>query len=118
MLPEERLNESEKNKAHCHNEDHAHDNCHHHIHSDVEKKAVLNRLSKIVGHVEAIKRMVENDEDCSQVLVQLAAVRSAVNSAGKVVLKNHLSSCIVEAIEDHDDESIMKLDKAIDKFIK
>lgn len=91
---------------------------HQHIHSDAEKKAIINRLSKIIGHVEAIKRMVENDEDCSQVLIQLAAVRSAVNGAGKVVLKNHLSSCIVDAIEENDEESISKLNIAIDKFIK
>ena len=90
----------------------------HHIHSKEEKKAILNRLSKAAGHIEAIKRMIENDEDCSQVLIQLAAVRSAINNTGKVVLKNHMNHCIVEAIEENDMETIRQLNDAIDKFIK
>ena len=70
------------------------------------------------GHLEAVKRMVERDEDCSEVLIQLAAVRSAINNTGKVILKNHLDHCIVEAIEQNDMETIRALDEAIDKFIK
>ena len=49
---------------------------------------------------------------------KLAAVRSAINSTGKVVLKNHLNHCIVEAVEEHDTEAIEKLNQAIDKFMK
>ncbi|MFR6330551.1 MAG: metal-sensing transcriptional repressor [Eisenbergiella sp.] len=62
--------------------------------------------------------MVERDEDCSEVLIQLAAVRSAINNTGKVVLKNHIDHCIVEAVEENDQEAIRKLNQAIDKFIK
>ena len=62
--------------------------------------------------------MVERDEDCSEVLIQLAAVRSAINNTGKVVLKNHIDHCIVEAVEENDQEAIRKLKQAIDKFIK
>lgn len=91
---------------------------HRHIHSARGKKAVINRLSKSIGHLESVKRMVENDRDCSDVLIQLAAVRSEINSTGKVVLKNHLEHCIVEAVEEHDMESISKMNEAIDKFIK
>ena len=83
-----------------------------------EKKKVMNRLSRAIGHLEAVKRMVERDEDCSEVLIQLAAVRSAINNTGKVILKNHLDHCIVEAIEQNDMETIHALDEAIDKFIK
>ena len=57
-----------------------------HVHSREEKKAVMNRLSKAIGHLEAVKRMVDQDADCSDVLIQLAAVRSAINNTGKVVL--------------------------------
>ena len=57
-------------------------------------------------------------EDCSEVLIQLAAVRSAINNTGKVVLKNHIDHCIVEAVEENDQEAIRKLNQAIDKFIK
>ena len=68
--------------------------------------------------MEAVKRMVEKDADCSEVLIQLAAVRSAINNTGKVVLKNHIDHCIVEAVEENDQEAIRKLNQAIDKFIK
>ena len=91
---------------------------HGHHHSHEQTKAVLNRLSRAIGHLEAVKRMVERDEDCSEVLIQLAAVRSAINNTGKVILKNHLDHCIVEAIEQNDMETIRALDEAIDKFIK
>ena len=91
---------------------------HGHHHSHEQTKAVLNRLSRAIGHLEAVKRMVERDEDCSEVLIQLAAVRSAINNTGKVILKNHLDHCIVEAIEQNDMETIRALDEAIDRFIK
>lgn len=98
---------------------HSHgDGTHRHVHSMEEKKAVLNRLSKAIGHLEAVKRMVERDEDCSEVLIQLAAVRSAINNTGKVVLKNHINHCIVEAVEENDKEAIELLNQAIDKFMK
>ena len=97
--------------------EHSHDP-HGHHHSHEQTKAVLNRLSRAIGHLEAVKRMVERDEDCSEVLIQLAAVRSAINNTGKVILKNHLDHCIVEAIEQNDMETIRALDEAIDKFIK
>lgn len=101
---------------HSHGHTHAHG--HKHVHSAAEKKAVINRLSKAIGHLEAVKRMVEKDEDCSEVLIQLAAVRSAINNTGKVVLKNHMNHCIVEAVEENDEEAIKLLNQAIDKFIK
>ena len=75
---------------------------HHHVHSDQEKKAVINRLSRAIGHLQSIKSMVENDRDCSEILIQLAAVKSAVNNTGKLVLKEHIAHCIVEAIESGD----------------
>ncbi len=62
--------------------------------------------------------MIENDRDCSDVLIQLAAVKSAVNNTGKLVLRNHIEHCIVEAVEHGDEESIEKLNKAIDSFVK
>lgn len=91
---------------------------HRHIHSMEEKKVVVNRISRAIGHLEAVKRMVERDEDCSDVLIQLAAVRAAINNTGKVVLKNHINHCIVEAVEQDDHEAIERLNEAIDKFMK
>lgn len=102
---------------HDHKHGHSH-GFHRHVHSQKEKKAVLNRLSRVVGHIESIKRMVEHDDDCSQILIQLAAVRSAINNTGKVVLKNHIQHCIVEAIEQGDEETIQALNEAVDRFVK
>ena len=62
--------------------------------------------------------MVEDDEDCSDVLIQLAAVKSAINNTGKVILKDHIEHCIVHAVEEGDIEMINELNDAIEKFIK
>lgn len=105
------------NVENTHPHEHSHGG-HRHVHSDKEKKAVLNRLSRAIGHMESIKRMVESDEDCSQVLIQLAAVRSAINNTGKVVLKNHINHCIVEAVECEDMQALADLNDAIDQFMK
>lgn len=108
-------------RLHVHKHNHSHGNLHgehHHVHSQEEKKAVMNRLSKAIGHLESVRRMVERDEDCSEVLIQLAAVRSAINNTGKLVLKNHINHCIVEAVEEDDEKAIELLNQAIDKFIK
>lgn len=88
-----------------------------HVHTDAEKKTVTNRLARIIGHLESVKRMVENDYDCSDVIIQIAAVRSALNNCGKVIIKNHINHCIVEAVEQGDEETIEKLGDAIDRFI-
>ncbi|MBR0398677.1 MAG: metal-sensing transcriptional repressor [Eubacterium sp.] len=97
---------------------HTQPHSHHHTHSDEEKKAIQNRLSRAIGHLNKVKSMVENDADCSEVLIQLAAVRNAINNTGKVVLKNHMNHCIVHAIEDGDTETIEALNHAIDQFMK
>lgn len=106
------------NHEHYYSHSHGHDRNHRHTHSEEEKRAVINRISRAVGHLEAVKRMIERDEDCSEVLIQLAAVRNAINNTGKVVLKNHISHCIVEAVEENDTEAIEALNQAIDKFVK
>lgn len=103
---------------HPHPHTHGHGGMHHHVHSQEEKRAVMNRLARAIGHLESVKRMIERDEDCSDVLIQLAAVRNAINNTGKLIMKNHISHCIVEAIEADDMESVEALNKAIDRFIK
>ncbi len=91
---------------------------HRHHHSAEHRREVSNRLAKAIGHLQKVKQMVENDEDCSDVLIQLAAVKSAVNNTGKVILKDHMEHCIVHAVEDGDVKMIEELNDAIDKFIK
>lgn len=91
---------------------------HEHHHSHEQTKIVINRLARISGHLEAIRRMVEDGRDCSDVLVQLAAVRSALGSVSKVVLKDHIDHCIVDAIHENDVDAVENLKKAIATFIK
>ena len=91
---------------------------HTHTHTHENTKAVLNRLSRAIGHLESIKKMVENGRDCSEVLIQLSAVKAALNNTGKVILQDHIQHCLVDAIESGDMKEIEELNKAIDRFIK
>lgn len=90
---------------------------HRHTHSPEEQRAVMNRLAKAIGHMESIRRMVEDGRDCSEVLDQLAAVKAAINNTGKLIIKNHLEHCIVEAVAHGDMEQINELNRSIDRFI-
>ena len=97
---------------------HAHGITHFHGHVHENQKAVVNRLARAIGHLEKVKRMVEEGYDCSEVLVQLAAVRSALDSTGKVILKDHLRHCMVDAVAGGDEDAIDDLCLAIDKYMK
>lgn len=97
--------------------DHTHSH-HGHTHSHEHTKMVLNRLSRAIGHLQSVKQMVEDGRDCSEVLVQLAAVKSALNNTGKIILKDHIEHCLVDAVEHGDHQVIVDLEKAIDQFIK
>ena len=116
-------------QEHCrdHDHDHGHDQDHAYLHAHgiphshghvhENQKAVVNRLSRAIGHLEKVKRMVEEGYDCSEVLVQLAAVRSALDNTGKVILKDHMRHCMVDAVAAGDQEAINDLIAAIDKLI-
>ena len=106
-------------QAHLHSHEHAHDHAHGaHPHVHENTKAVLNRLSRAIGHLESVKKMVENGRDCSEVLIQIAAVRSAINNIGKVILQDHIQHCLVDAVENDDEQALDALCQAIDKFVK
>lgn len=109
-------------EVHDHNHegehDHEYSHTHGHVHSHAHTKAVLNRLSRAIGHLESIRRMVEDGRDCTEVLVQLSAVKAAINNTGKVILQDHIEHCIVDAIESGDREALEELNLAIDRFIK
>ena len=101
-----------------HEHSHANGLSHSHGHIHQNQKAVVNRLARAIGHLEKVKRMVEEGEDCSDVLVQLAAVRSAIDNTGKVILQDHLRHCMVDAVAAGDNGAIDDLCQAIDKFMK
>lgn len=91
---------------------------HTHEHPHEHTKEVLNRLARASGHLNKVRSMVEHGEDCSEVLIQLAAVKAALNNTGKLILKDHIEHCIVHAVEEGDTEMIQELNQAIDKFMK
>ena len=95
---------------------HAHP--HPHAHPHTQTKAVLNRMSRLIGHLESTKKMIEDGRDCADVLIQLSAVNAAILGVGKVILKDHLEHCIVDAVEHGDQEALNKLNKAIEQFIR
>ena len=112
---------AEHSRDHDHNSHiylHAQGVAHSHGHVHENQKAVLNRLSRAIGHLEKVKRMVENGEDCSEVLIQLVAVRSALDNTGKVILKDHMRHCLVDAVAAGDENAVEDLCQAIDKFMK
>ena len=103
---------------HAHGIAHTHEPGQPHGHVHENTKAVLNRLARAIGHLESVRRMVENGRDCSEVLIQIAAVRSAINNIGKVILQDHIQHCLVDAVENDDEQALDDLCQAIDKFIK
>jgi conserved hypothetical protein len=80
-------------------------------------KAVINRLSRAAGHLNAVKKMVEEGRDCSEVLVQLSAVRAEIANVSKVILKDHLDHCIVDAVKGDDMLAVQRLSETIDKLL-
>lgn len=95
-----------------------HGHSHGHTHSHEHTRAVVNRLSRAIGHLEAVKRMAEEERDCSELLVQLAAVRSALNATSRIILKDHIVHCIVDAVEHGDQETLEALNRAIDRMME
>ncbi len=98
--------------------EHEHTHSHHlsHHHSPEEKKRQLNRLSRVIGHLQHVKRMIEEDRDCADVLMQLSASRSALTGLGKEIINEHITHCITHAVQDGDMEAIEEFQKAIEKF--
>lgn len=87
-------------------------------HDHIHRQKVIARLSRIEGHVRGVKRMVEQDKSCPEVLVQIAAIRSALNSVGRVILDDHMRGCMVEALQKGEWELAFKdLSNALDRFV-
>lgn len=98
--------------------EHEHTHGHSHTHSPEETRMIVNRLARAIGHLEAVKQMVTDGRDCTEVLTQLSAVKSALNSTGVLILKNHLNHCIVEAVQEGDTQALADLNRAIESYFK
>jgi len=118
------MNSEKQAHSHVHDQEQAHshvhgqEQAHSHVHTHEQTQAVLNRMSRAIGHMEAVKRMVEDNRDCSEVLIQIAAVRSAINNIGKLILEDHIYHCIVDAVEHGDSQALEDLKNAIEQFVK
>ena len=82
----------------------------------MDSENLHRRLKKIIGQVQAIDRMVDQDVPCEDVLSQISAAKSALNKVGQVVLEGHINHCIKDAVERGDTEEIENFTKAIERF--
>ena len=91
---------------------------HDHIHSEASLKKIVNRLSRLEGHIRGIKTMVQDNRPCPDVLVQVAAVRGGLDKVARVILDEHLSECITRAVDEGNIEAeVDALKTALDRFI-
>lgn len=86
--------------------------------SGQNRRAVVNRLARAEGHLDMVKRMVEDGRSYNDVLIQLAAVKAAINNTGKVILKDYMKQCMEEAAGNGDKSALDELNRAVDQFIK
>ncbi|MGI0488717.1 metal-sensing transcriptional repressor [Pantanalinema rosaneae CENA516] len=105
--------------SHDHHHDHPHGSASHpHVHSEESLKRIVNRLSRIEGHIRGIKAMVQESRACPDVLVQVAAVRGALDRVARMILDEHLTQCIARAAEEGNiDTEIEELKTALDRFL-
>ncbi len=85
---------------------------------EAEFKKLINRLNRIEGQIRGIKRMVENDAYCPDILVQAAAANAALNAFNKELLSNHIRTCVVNDIKDGNDEIIDELMDTLQRLMR
>ncbi len=86
--------------------------------SEKEYKALMNRLNRIEGQVRGIRRMLEEDAYCTDILIQVSAVNAALNSFNKELLAEHIRTCVAEDIREGRDETIEELVSTLQKLMK
>ena len=86
--------------------------------SEKEYKSLMNRLSRIEGQIRGIKGMLERDAYCTDILVQVAAVNAALNSFNKVLLTNHIKTCVTNDIREGREETVDELVTVLQKLMK
>jgi DNA-binding FrmR family transcriptional regulator len=115
------VDQSSQEAERCHNHNHRHDEAPSrtpHVHNEASLRQIVNRLSRIEGHIRGIKTMVTESRPCPEVLVQIAAVRGAMDRVARLILDEHLSECIARAAREGNIESeIEELKAALDRFL-
>lgn len=87
-------------------------------HSDKVKSNLTSRLNRIEGQIRGVKGLIEKDTYCDDVLNQIAAIQSALNGVGRLLLEGHMKSCVIERIQDGDHEVIDELLITVNKLMK
>lgn len=87
-------------------------------HSEKYKKNLITRLNRVEGQIRGIKGMIEKDTYCDDVITQIAATQAALNSVAKILLEGHMKSCVIERIQDGDDEVVDELLTTIQKLMR
>lgn len=83
-----------------------------------ERKALMNRLNRIEGQIRGIKKMLENDAYCIDILTQVAAANAAMNSVSKLLLSQHIKNCVVKDVQEGSSEKLDELVKTLEKLMK
>ncbi|WP_139490683.1 metal-sensitive transcriptional regulator [Brevibacillus dissolubilis] len=112
------MNEQQLNSHECAEDASCHSNGRSSHHSDKTKANLQSRLNRIEGQIRGIKGMIEKDVYCDDVLNQIAAVQSALNSVGKMLLEGHMKSCVIDRIQEGDHDVIEEFLKTVNKLIK
>ncbi|GKU83272.1 metal-sensitive transcriptional regulator [Niallia sp. NCCP-28] len=104
---------AEEKEAHCHtvSERKSH-------HSDLVKKNLVTRLNRVEGQIRGIKGLIEKDTYCDDVITQIAATQSALNSVAKILLEGHLRNCVVDRIQEGDMEVVDEVLTTIQRLMK
>jgi len=95
-----------------------HDHVHNHVHSEESVRKLVNRLSRLEGHIRGIKTMVQENRPCPDVLIQVAAVRGGLDRVARLILDEHLNECITRAVDEGNiSAEVDALKAALDRFI-
>ncbi len=86
--------------------------------SEEQKKKLLNRLSRLEGQVRGVRKMIENDAYCNDVLIQTAAISAAVNAFSREVLRSHLHTCVIRDIREGKDEVADELMETLERMMR
>ena len=86
--------------------------------SQKEYKSLLNRLSRVEGQVRGVRKMVESDAYCTDILTQVSAIQAALNAFNRELLANHIRTCVMDDIKNGKDETIDELVFTLQKLMK
>ncbi|MBR6650282.1 MAG: metal-sensing transcriptional repressor [Clostridia bacterium] len=86
--------------------------------SETEYKSLINRLSRIEGQVRGVKKMLESDSYCTDILVQVSAINAALNAFNRELLSNHIRTCVADDIREGKNETIEELVETLQKLMK